>query len=352
MGWRDHLKHHWERRWHYLIMVIFICTHSALLYGVDTNENGCSRGDTSVTCNAASYVDSHFFGKDHLYFPSNGGNFEEKEMTFQRTTDCSTCHPGRCIPPADAPAYCGYDSLKGGKPFDPEGLLSSFGAVCASLFGATTGHILSSIENKYDRLINWACSGIIQACLGSLLILTGLPLNPNLYSLSFLFLTNGVVIIILSIISWAVDPSTDTTSGAQDGNENENENGDENDSIKCRESQPRITICKPIFLFLAKPFRWLGLNSILIYLLSCTDMLQWLFSLVYWDNEDNCATNAFWPTGVWWGITGGSDGYVPSRTKELPESSTAVLCWCLFIYIPLWMTVAGVLHYYKYYFKV
>ena len=85
------------------------------------------------------------------YFPTNGGAWSGKDITFVRTPDCSSCSPGKCAPPADAPIWCGYESLKGGQPFDPEGLLSSLTAVCASLFGANIGAAVVGLSNRRVR---------------------------------------------------------------------------------------------------------------------------------------------------------------------------------------------------------
>ena len=90
-------------------MAIFLVVlHSALIYGID---DGCGIGIASPKCNGASYIDRQILGTNHMYFPTNGGAWEYKEMTFQRTHECSSCAPGRCAPPAVAPAWCGKELL-------------------------------------------------------------------------------------------------------------------------------------------------------------------------------------------------------------------------------------------------
>ena len=93
-----------QRRWHWLVAAILVTLHSILIYGVD---DGCGLGIASPKCNGASYIDRQLLGVNHMYFPTNGGAWEDKEITFQRTHDCSTCAPGRCAPPPDAPDWCG-----------------------------------------------------------------------------------------------------------------------------------------------------------------------------------------------------------------------------------------------------
>jgi len=273
-------------------------------------------------------------GKRHMYFPYNGGNWEEKEMTFQRTEACSSCHPGRCAPPADAPEYCGYMSDKGGRAFDPEGLVSSLTCVCAALFGAHVGAMaLAHKDSAVDRLSNWALSSAVQMLLGLACVLAGVPLNPNLYSLSFLLVSNAICGLVLTAISIALDGGVSGATGPDGG-----------------------WGLAGVVSVVATPFRWLGLNSILIYVLSCTDMTQCALNMFYWDDRDNSLYNLVYPTGAFWGMNdddaGPAAAFVPTRSDRVPSSSTDILVWCICLYIPFWMVLAGYLHRIKVYFKV
>ncbi|CAM9203604.1 unnamed protein product [Ectocarpus fasciculatus] len=325
------------RRWKVcLVSVLLISLHTALIYGVKTHDD-CERGSTSPRCNSAGWIDSKLLGISHMYFPTNGGAWEDKEVTFQRTEDCSTCYPGRCAPPEDAPEWCGYDSLTGGAPFDPEGLVSSLTAVVASLLGAHCGAVAKhmsrsqpSIEGRaptlqrYSMLVQWFLMGASWLIIGGLLVLSGNRLNTDLYSVSFLFVSTGTACLGLCLCSAAVDSySLDSSTSSADS---------------------------PILL---RPFRWLGLNSILIYILSCSGVTESIISVFYWDKADNNIANALYPTGYWWGPQG-EESYVPTSTNadSVQSSNLAVIMWCLFGYIPFWMAVAGYLHRIKYYLKV
>lgn len=265
------------------------------------------------------------FGKDHMYFPTNGGAYIDKGMTFQRTEACSGCSPGWCIPHGYAPSYCGYNSLEGGRAFDPEGFVSTLTCVCAALFGASIGAMVVAHRGETkDRLTAWLVASVVQLMLGGVCWGAGIKINPNLYSLSFLFVTNGICGLMLSVISFAIDGAAPTTADAW--------------------GSPATLV--------ATPFRWLGMNSILMYMLSCTDIVPWALSLFYWDNTNNSLYNVLFPTGVWWSIDM-SVGYLPAQATYPSEyDSMYVLLWCILAYIPFWVIVAGFLHRKKYYFKV
>ena len=70
-----------------------------------------------------------------LFFSHTQGDKSGNDVTFQRLPECSTCSPGKCVPPADAPAWC----LQG--PFDPEGLVSSLNAIITTVIGIHYGHV-------------------------------------------------------------------------------------------------------------------------------------------------------------------------------------------------------------------
>lgn len=320
-----------KRRWmHWALVMALISLHTTLIYGVKTHSD-CERGSTSPRCNAAGWVDSKILGEAHMYFPINGGSWEYKEVTFQRTSDCSTCYPARCAPPPDAPEWCGYDSAKGGVAFDPEGLVSSLTAVVASLLGAHCGAAAKYVKRsddrgpifvKYSLLLQWFLMGASWLVIGGILVAAGNALNTNLYSVSFLFVTTGAVCMGLCICSAAVD------------------------SYGSSEEEPPK-------LFIMQPFRWLGLNSILIYMLSCSGMTESILSIFYWGDPENNLSNALYPTGYWWGPAE-ETSYIPTSTDadSVKSSDVAVILWCIFGYIPFWMLVAGYFHRIKYYLKI
>ena len=84
----------------FCILCIVWC---GIMFGVDVpatyaGVDECGYGKLTVACNAQWVVDEAILGKDHMYYPSNGGDREGRGMTFQRLPECSTCSPGLCSP--------------------------------------------------------------------------------------------------------------------------------------------------------------------------------------------------------------------------------------------------------------
>ena len=102
---------------------------------------------------------------------------------------------------------------------------------------------------------------------------------------------------------------------------------------------------------LLDPFKWLGMNSIAVYILSCTGITQTCLSIVYHGDPDNNLSNILWPTGVFWGPK--DSGWQPARDYHaFKHERQWVMVWVLCAYIPFWMAFAGYLHRKKLYFKV
>ena len=341
-----------QRKAHWMVMIALIALHTILLYHVDAG-NGCGTGNLTPECNSASTIDAALLGINHMYFPTNGGAWSDKDITFMRTSDCSSCSPGKCAPPVDAPAWCGYGSLKGGQAFDPEGLVSSLTAVCASLFGANVSAAILFFNSRQDYLFHWLLIGSCSFMLGIVVHFAGMPMNTDLYSWSFTSLTNGVSCLVLCCISFSLDGESSSVLESVDQPEG---NFSRVNIFFLREcSLIMAPFDDSVYKYVALiglPFKWLGMNSILIYLLSCTDITSYVLGLVYWGSPSQCLSNAFWPTGLWWGPEDTMKGIVPMRTVEYPTGSSTMLLWCLLLYIPVWMVVAGYLHSIKWYLKV
>jgi hypothetical protein len=299
-----------------MVSAVLVSLHAAIIYNVD---DGCGAGVTSPHCNAASYIDRQILGRNHMYFPINGGGMQFKEITFQRTVECSSCAPGRCAPPDDAPSWCGYDSLDGGHPFDPEGLVSSLTAVVAAVIGTHYGAVAVLIRDHQQRLMHWVALGVVLVLAGLCLDLSGLRLNTDLYSFSFLLLSTGAAMLGHCVAYLFIEVLS---------------------------ARGAVKVPAPLL-----PFHWLGMNSILIYLLSCTGITQSVLGLVYWGERDHNLAEVLYPTGKYWGPSY-EGGYVPEVTEFGAHDSMVVMCWCLFAYIPVWMALAGYLHHIKWYLKV
>jgi predicted acyltransferase len=92
-----------------------------------------------------------------------------------------------------------------GLPFDPEGLLSTLPAIATTLLGFFTGEFLRRGSNSATHRIRplFLC-GAGVAALGLALGLLE-PINKQLWSSSYMFLTGGLAMACLSIAIWAID---------------------------------------------------------------------------------------------------------------------------------------------------
>ena len=93
--------------------------------------------------------------------------------------------------------------------------------------GVQTAHIYIHIQNVRRRCISWFVLSIICGSIGLILAITWIPINKNLWSLSFVLVDGSVALLILTLFYLISDVGQ--------------------------------------YLTLA-PFVWLGMNSIVIYM--------------------------------------------------------------------------------------
>ncbi len=88
--------------------------------------------------------------------------------------------------------------------WDPEGVLSSFPAVCTGIAGLLTGHLLLSKATIERKVLALFFAGFLS--LGLALIWNAwLPINKNLWTSSFVFYTAGVDAMILASLCYLTD---------------------------------------------------------------------------------------------------------------------------------------------------
>ena len=93
--------------------------------------------------------------------------------------------------------------------WDPEGLLSTVPAIATTLFGILCGLILNT--NRDAELKLRAKGAGAMAAFGSLAILVGLawhplfPINKNLWTSAFVFVTAGAAALLLAACYWTID---------------------------------------------------------------------------------------------------------------------------------------------------
>ena len=139
---------------------------------------------------------------------------------------------------------------------------------------------------------------------------TLVPMNTDLYSISYVLVSGGAGGLLLCFCYWVVD-------------------------------------MKKTAAFLWRPFMWLGMNAIVMYLCAEGDIIDWFIAWFYVDGDpDKNLANILWPTGVYWGDKGDD----LDRPEE-PTHNVAVLFW-IFGYIGIWMLVAREMHMRKIYIRL
>ncbi|ONK64484.1 uncharacterized protein A4U43_C07F26550 [Asparagus officinalis] len=130
------------------------------------------RGDLGPACNSAGMIDRYVLGIDHLY----------KKPAYRNLKECRISKDGGV--PDDSPSWCQA-------PFEPEGILGSLMAAVACIIGLQFGHVLVYLEGHRDRLLHWLSYSVAILSLGLFLIFIGIPVNKQLYSMSYMLLTTG-----------------------------------------------------------------------------------------------------------------------------------------------------------------
>lgn len=190
----------------WIVVIGLIALHTVVTYVLPVP--GCPRGyigpgglhDDGLYANctggAAAYIDRFFFTPNHIY------PFSTATKIYQNTT-----------------------------PHDPEGILGTLTSILIVQFGVAAGRVLITFDGHWDRilrLLTWAfVTGFIAGVLCDFSKEYGaVPLNKNLWSLSFVLTTASFGFIFFALIYLLVD-----WSGCWNGN----------------------------------PARYAGLNSILLY---------------------------------------------------------------------------------------
>jgi predicted acyltransferase len=92
-----------------------------------------------------------------------------------------------------------YDKVR-----DPEGLISSIGAMGTTLMGVLTGHWLRSHASGRTKALCLVGFGIASFIAGSAWNYW-FPINKNLWTSSFVLLTGGFALVFLAFLYWALD---------------------------------------------------------------------------------------------------------------------------------------------------
>ncbi|HEX8502467.1 MAG TPA: hypothetical protein VF659_17935, partial [Pyrinomonadaceae bacterium] len=90
------------------------------------------------------------------------------------------------------------------KVYDPEGILSTLGALATTLAGVLTGHLLRSRRGDLDKV-----SAMFVAGAGGIVVgwawNSWLPVNKALWTSSYVLLTAGMALQLLAVCYWLID---------------------------------------------------------------------------------------------------------------------------------------------------
>ncbi|CDP17187.1 unnamed protein product [Coffea canephora] len=288
--------------WHWVLGASVLIIYLAVLYGTRVpdwhfivhNEDStllgkmltvtCNvRGKLDPPCNAVGYVDRKVLGINHMY----------QHPAWKRSKACTYSSPHEGPFRDDAPAWCVA-------PFEPEGILSSISAILSTIIGVHFGHVLIHMKDHSSRLWHWTVMGSALLIFGITLHFThAIPLNKQLYTLSYVCVTAGAAALVFSAFYILVD------------------------------------IWKLRYLFL--PLEWIGMNAMLVYVMAAADIFAGFINGWYYDNPHN--TLVHWIQkhifiDVW------------------HSTKVGILLYVIFAEILFWAIVAGIFHRLGIYWKL
>jgi predicted acyltransferase len=90
------------------------------------------------------------------------------------------------------------------KVYDPEGILSTLGALATTLAGVLTGHLLRSRREPFEKVAAMFVAGAACAVAGWAWN-SWLPVNKALWTSSYVLLTAGMALQLLAVCYWLID---------------------------------------------------------------------------------------------------------------------------------------------------
>ncbi|ODN04117.1 Heparan-alpha-glucosaminide N-acetyltransferase [Orchesella cincta] len=151
--------------------------------------------------------------------------------------------------------------------YDPEGLLGTLTSILTVWLGVQVGLILQVYPKHKSRLIRWAIWAVVLGAIGAALCgakQTGgaIPLNKNLWSLSFVLVLSSFALILLMVLYVTIDM---------------------------------------LKIWSGTPFREPGMNSILLYVahLVMNDMLPFHFRLKTMNTHFKLLAESLWSISLW-----------------------------------------------------
>ncbi|KAK6139460.1 hypothetical protein DH2020_026814 [Rehmannia glutinosa] len=241
------------------------------------------RGKLDPPCNAVGYIDRKVLGINHVY----------QHPAWKRSKACTKNSPNEGPFRIDAPSWCWA-------PFEPEGILSSISSILSTIIGVHFGHVLVHMKGHSSRLRHWTIMGLGLLILGIILHFTdAVPLNKQLYTVSYACVTSGAAALVFSAFYVLVD----------------------------------IWNFKYLFL----PLEWIGMNAMLVYVMAAEGIFAGFINGWYYDNPHN--------TLIYW---------IQKHVfiKVWHSTRIGILLYVIFAEILFWGIVAGLLHRFSIYWKL
>ena len=272
------------------------------IVGATIHCNGV-QGDLGPACNAAGYYDRLLFGQHHMYQPG------EKV----RLPECSTCSPGSCWHPTNAsqmpPPFCWA-------PFDPEGAVATLMSVTTTYIGLHFGRAVrvSRVQSEPDRslLKLWGASTAVCAAVGFALI-AAFPVNKQLWTPSYALLTAAMAGGALLVVH-----------------------------VLCGLLKLRAAI------ILLRPFQWMGMNALLVFVLAASGVFENLVNSVYLGSPEKCRKGECFANLTQWFWYLFAHGFHGSTQWDAHGCARVIYVLCK---IAFWLAVCGALHLRRWYWK-
>lgn len=180
--------------------------------------------------------------------------------------------------------FFGYDHLYHKSPVDPEGLLSTLPAIAHTMIGFLCCKYISiADQNVHSKIKFLKISGLIMLILGFFLSLIGFGINKRIWSPSYVFVTCGFAVWVLSLLIQWIDRGEISAEGKIEANA-------EGKTIKTKENPITVLFLSfgmnPLFLyvlseFLAIVFGTYGIKDDLLDLIRNVISDEYLVSLTY-----------------------------------------------------------------------
>ncbi|KAL3628466.1 hypothetical protein CASFOL_027512 [Castilleja foliolosa] len=239
------------------------------------------RGHLGPACNAVGYVDRQVWGINHLY----------GKPVFSRLRACTLSSPDSGPFRKNAPNWCRA-------PFEPEGLLSSISAIISGTIGVHYGHVLIHFKGHGERLKQWVSMALVLLIVAVILHFTdAIPMNKQLYSFSYVCFTAGAAGIVFSGFYILID----------------------------------VWGMRVPFLFL----EWIGMNSMLVFVLAAHKIFTSFIKGWYFEDPDNNLVN-----------------WILQHVFSNVSKRVGALLYVIFVEITFWAVVSGILHRLGIYWKL